>query len=104
MEILENDWKLFCKLLPIWQENYMEKLCKKYIEILNSDENSSTRFWELYKQINKDKNNPGVKLHLSRSSMFNNILYLINYDVIKLDDLKDFSDELKENINVVINL
>jgi len=37
MDINERDWKLFRKYLPDWQENYMEKLIKDYIEFLNAD-------------------------------------------------------------------
>lgn len=38
MDINERDWKLFRKYLPDWQENYMEKLIKDYIEFLKGDE------------------------------------------------------------------
>ena len=37
MEVNEKDWKLFRKNLPDWQENYMEKLIKEYIEFLKGD-------------------------------------------------------------------
>ena len=37
MDINERDWKLFRKYLPDWQENYMEKLIKDYIEFLKGD-------------------------------------------------------------------
>ena len=31
-QVIEKDWKLFRKLLPDWQEAYMERLAKEYIE------------------------------------------------------------------------
>lgn len=34
----EEDWKLFRKKIPEWQESYMDKLNKEYIEILNGRE------------------------------------------------------------------
>ena len=37
----EKDWKLFRKKLPGWQEAYMERLCKEYINLLSSDINAS---------------------------------------------------------------
>lgn len=40
----EKDWKLFRKKIPEWQEAYMYKLNKEYIEILNGDGNPSDKF------------------------------------------------------------
>ena len=40
----EKDWKLFRKMLPGWQEAYMEKLCREYAEILSSSGNASDKF------------------------------------------------------------
>ena len=36
-QVIEKDWKLFRKLLSDWQEAYMERLAKEYIELLSSD-------------------------------------------------------------------
>ena len=33
-DVKESDWKLLRKLVPGWQERYMDKLNKEYIEIL----------------------------------------------------------------------
>ena len=33
----EKDWKLFRKKIPGWQEAYMDKLNKEYIENLNGE-------------------------------------------------------------------
>ncbi len=44
MSYKESDWKLFRKLIPDWQERYMTKLCKEYIDILIQDEEASTIF------------------------------------------------------------
>ena len=30
------DWKLYCELLPKWQEDYMAKLCDEYAAILTA--------------------------------------------------------------------
>ena len=48
------------KLLPKWQETYMERLIKEYISLLNEEKLASEKFWELEKRINKDKRSPGV--------------------------------------------
>ncbi len=34
-DVTESDWKLFKKMLPQWQEGYMEKLIGQYVEMLN---------------------------------------------------------------------
>ena len=51
MDVNEKDWKLFRKNLPDWQESYMEKLIKEYIEFLKGDGLASDKFWELEKKI-----------------------------------------------------
>lgn len=34
-DVAESDWKLFKKMLPQWQERYMEKPIGQYVEMLN---------------------------------------------------------------------
>ena len=98
--VKESDWKLLRKLVPGWQERYMNKLNKEYIEILNRDENPSTNFWEIEKRINEDKSHIGVVINMRRSRMVENILILLKTKVIDSEELADFSDELKEEINL----
>lgn len=49
--ITEKDWKLFRKMLPTWQERYMENLINDYEAILASDADASDKFWKLEKSI-----------------------------------------------------
>lgn len=37
MEISKSDWKLFRACIAEWQENYMERLVKEYIDMLNGN-------------------------------------------------------------------
>lgn len=46
-DVAESDWKLFKKMLPQWQERYMENLIGQYVEMLNGDSEASSRFWAL---------------------------------------------------------
>lgn len=94
----KKDWKLFREKLPEWQEAYMERLCQEYIEILNRDENASDRFWTLEKRIWKDKKKAGVQVEMSRSEMIYNIMSLLKEGAIQMEDLKEFSEELKETV------
>ena len=43
-QVIEKDWKLFRELLPEWQEAYMERLVKEYIELLSGDGQASDKF------------------------------------------------------------
>ena len=104
MSYKESDWKLFRKLIPVWQERYITKLNKEYIGILIQDKNASAIFWELNDRIKKDRNNPGVVIEMSRSLLVENLVSLIKYNVITLDELNDFSEETKESIQMWLNL
>lgn len=58
--------------------------------------------WE--KQINKDKNHPGVKIERKRSDLISNLFILINYGVIDISDLNDFSEELRNTILYLLKI
>lgn len=103
MEVSKKDWKLFRTCIGGWQQAYMERLTKEYIDLLSGDENASDKFWELEERIKKDKKHPGVMLELSKENMIFDIVALINRDVITVVDLKDFSDELKEYVNYLLH-
>lgn len=104
MSYKESDWKIFRKLIPVWQERYITKLNKEYIGILIQDKNASTIFWELNDRIKKDRNSPGVIIEMSRSLLVENLISLIKHNVITLDELNDFSEETKESIQMWLNL
>lgn len=99
MEVSKSDWKLFRTSIGDWQEAYMERLVKEYMDLLEGEENASDKFWKLEERIKKDKKHPGVMLELSKGNMIFDIVALINSGVITTADLADFSDELKESAN-----
>ena len=94
----EKDWKLFKKLVPVWQEKYIQKINKEYIKILSKNNSSAQNFWELENRIRQDKKHPGVILDLRRSTMHMNLMLLLSYEVITFDDLKEFSIELLDEL------
>lgn len=97
------DWTLFKNKIADWQESYMDRLNKEYIEFLSEDPtNPSEKFWRLDKRIKEDKKRAGVQLEMSRLNLINNIISLIREGVISFEDLEEFSDELKEIISVFI--
>ena len=98
--LYKKDWKLFRAKIPEWQEAYMERLNQEYIALLSGDSNASEKFWELYKRQRKDKDCVGVQISMrGKSGMISDILRFIYEDVISINDLDGFSDELKEIIS-----
>lgn len=103
MEVSKSDWKLFRNRISDWQETYMERLTREYIDLLSGDENASDKFWKLEGRIKKDKKHPGVMLELSKGNMLFDIVALINSGVITTVDLEGFSDEIKESVNFLLH-
>ena len=93
---------LFKNKIASWQESYMDKLNKEYIELLSEDADPSKKFWMLDKRIKEDKKNTGVQLEMSRSKLISNIISLINDGAISYEALEEFSDELKETVSASI--
>ena len=102
MEISKQDWALYRRKMPVWQENYMEHLCKEYAEILTSDEQGSDRFWKLWERIDEDRKCTGVIARMSRSSMIMNLVNLIGEGAITLEDLAEFSEEVQERVRFLV--
>lgn len=101
--ISKSDWKLFREKLPDWQEHYMEQLTKEYVELLSSPGNASDHFWELEKRIKKDRKHPGVILEMSKSDAIWNIATLVGENVITMDDLEGFSQDLIDAVNLILS-
>lgn len=98
----EQDWKLFRAKLPAWQEAYMDRLNREYIELLQSDRQASDKFWTLCKRIREDKHHAGVQVEMKRFNFLFNIANLLSDGAITLDDLKEFSPYFLEAIHLYI--
>ena len=96
MDITKQDWKLFRNRIASWQESYMARLNREYIEILTGEGNPSEKFWSLEKRINRDKRNRGVMIQMRKQSVAFDLAALINDGVITFTDIGSFSEELKE--------
>ena len=97
----EKDWKLYRSKIAGWQEAYMERLAKEYIDLLSGDAAASDKFWELEKRIRDDKKRVSVSVHLSRSEMMYKIMELLNDRVIQMSDLEDFSEDLQVKMKFI---
>lgn len=102
-DVKEKDWKILRKKIIVWQENYMKKLNNEYIKLLQRDNAASRNFWDLEKRIFEDKRSIGVVIDMRKSMMIQNILALLSENVITLNDLDEFSDELKNEIKFIIS-
>ncbi len=102
MEISKSDWKKYREKIPGWQEHYMERLVEEYITFLSSEQPASNKFWGLEKHIKQDKKCPGVLIEMRKSSAIYDIVRLIGDEVISMDDLEEFSDDLKETVKFMI--
>lgn len=80
----------------------MTRLCKKYIELLSSDAKGSERFWGLARRILEDKKRTSVVAEMRRSRMIYNITELVADEAISMDDLDDFSDDVKEAVRILL--
>jgi len=98
----ESDWKLFRNRIVDWQEAYMDRLGKEYIELLSEEAVPSEKFWRLEKRIKEDRKRVGVRAEMSRSNLIYNIISLITEDIISFEDVEEFSDELKETVRFFI--
>lgn len=104
MEISKADWKLFRERVSGWQEHYMEQLNKEYIELLRSPGNASDHFWELEKRIRQDKKHPGVLIELRKSTAIWDIAYFVRDEVITMDELEGFSEDLIDSVKLILRL
>lgn len=94
----EKDWKLFRSRIADWQEAYMDRLNKEYIEILSKEGYASDKFWELEEKIRKDKKDCGVQCRISRSNQYQVMMSLLQEGAITMEDLEDFSDDLRDTL------
>ncbi len=94
----ERDWKLFRSKIVGWQESYIAKLNQEYIALLSSGDSAAEQFWALEKRIKQDKRKSGVIIQMSRSQLVYNLVSLIGDGAIAFEDLKDFSDDLRETV------
>jgi len=102
MECAKSDWKLFQNRIIEWQEKYMERLIKEYMQLLGGSENASDKFWKLEERLKKDRRHPGVIIEMNKGNMLYDIAALLNYGVITVGDLDGFSDTLKERVSFLI--
>jgi hypothetical protein len=81
----------------------MEDLLKDYIKMLSSPGNASDRFWELEKRIKRDRKHPGVLIELRKSTAIWDIAMFVREEIITLDDLDGFSEDLIDAVKLILS-
>ena len=102
MEISKQDWLLFRNKIGEWQEAYMGRLLREYAELLQSESLASEKFWELEKRIKNDKRSRGVVLEIRKQNVIYDLVAMVLDGIIALDDLEDFSDDLKDAVRFMV--
>lgn len=94
----KRDQLLFRERIIGWQEAYIGRLNREYIELLSRDGSETEKFWELYRRIRRDKRNAYVQAEMRNSEILANLCRLVNEGAIGYDDLDGLSEELRENM------
>ena len=103
-EIMQNnweskrDWILFREKIAGWQEAYIGRLNREYIELLSRDGPETEKFRELDRRLHRDKNRVGVQTEMRSSGLLADLCRLINEGAIVYDALDGVSEELRENV------
>ena len=104
MGITKGDWNRFQEKVPEWQEAYMDRLSREYIEILSQDRKASERFRELEERVRKDKRSPGVSIALNKGEMLSDTVSLIRCGAVSEADLEGFSEGFREDVNRMLGV
>ena len=102
MEISKQDWLLFRNKIGEWQEAYMGRLLREYAELLQSESLASEKFLELEQRIKKDKRSRGVVLEIKKQNVIYDLVAMLLDGIITFDDIKDFSDDLKDAVRSMV--
>lgn len=103
VEISKSDWKLYRERVPEWQEHYMERLAKEYVNLLSGPGKASDHFWELEKRIKRDKKNPGVLIEMRKSEAIWDIAAFVGRGIITMDELAGFSESLIDAVKLILS-
>lgn len=103
---LESDWKTFRKCVPEWRERYLEEQNRRIAVLFANGEKTPTeQFWEAEKEI---KAVARILVDCldghTRSNMEMHLCQIYRHKMIGVDDLKEFSGEMKERILRVVEL
>lgn len=80
----------------------MGRLLREYAELLQSESLASEKFLELEQRIKKDKRSRGVVLEIKKQNVIYDLVAMLLDGIITFDDIKDFSDDLKDAVRSMV--
>jgi hypothetical protein len=102
----ESDWKQFRKIVPHLRERYLKKVNEQVAALLADSERTPTeQFWDVQERIEDEE-----KIIMDcfddhrRSTMLISMAVMQRNGVLSDNDLKGFSDELREQMKVLKEL
>jgi hypothetical protein len=106
MDIKESDWKVFRKVRELALERYCQRVIKEVRQVIDNDRNSyHERYLELWKLLNHRDKTLGIAFDDPRRSQA--LIQIANIEAENLlteDELNQFSDELREQIEEIRRL
>lgn len=54
-------------------------------------------------RIKKDKKNPGVLIEVHKSDAYWDIAMFVQHKIITMDDLVDFSEDVRDAVKLILN-
>jgi hypothetical protein len=97
---IESDWKKFRDMVEFLRERYLKEKNQALLEILtDSDRTPTAQFWDTFDQMKKEMKvlQDCLDGH-SRSNMYFSMHLMLNYGMLKEEDLNGFSESLQEQL------
>ena len=82
--------------------HYAEWTVKKELKLKKDGAFYVVSPWALEERIKKDRKAPGVILSVSKSDMLIDLVRLVQDEVIGLEDLSDFSEDVQERVKFMV--
>ena len=102
----ESDWKQYRDMIEFLKERYLKETNQKLCKILTDGDRSATdQFWDTFNEMKKEKKvlQECLGRH-SRSYMYLSMLLMLRYGMLKEEDLKGFSEELREQLTTHLKM
>lgn len=80
----------------------MSRLCDKYAAVLTGPYRGSEAFWEVKRLIRQDVKRIGAMAGSEQSEVASIFADLLREQVITVEDIADFSDEVKEMVEYLM--
>jgi len=96
----ESDWKQFRDQVAFLRERYLKEKNQQLLEMLTDSERTPTaQFWDTFDQMKKEQKvlRDCLDGH-SRSNMYFSMHLMLNYGMLKEEELDEFSEALREQL------